>query len=571
MKDRRITGRPASPGYAVGRIHLLDVLTGAGAQVYPDPEGDPVTNAAPEPTVRDPALEAGRLARALTTAIEEVRALIASLEDGAASNRDAIDILGFQLVLMQDEALAAPALQAIAAGRTAVEAWRTAVNEQIRWYQTATDEYFRARASDLGDIRDRVLACLHRGSSDSGDWLAAIPQGALLLAGDLAPSRFLAIEPRRLGALLLLQGSPSSHVAMLARARGLPMIVGLEPGGLPVREWQGLDATVDANGGEVVLSPGAQTLVTHADSVRREAAIDAAAENLRLKSACTADGVPIRICINLSDLDELDDVDPASCDGIGLARTEFLFQGDSGLPDEETQYLAYRRMLEWAGGRIVTIRTLDAGGDKPIAGLTVEGELNPFLGVRGLRLSLAREDVFRVQLRALARAARQGAIRVMGPMVTLPHELVQVRRMLEEELAALARAGVPAARPPVGMMVEVPAAALMAGAFDAGFFSIGSNDLAQYVSAVGRDVGSLADLASPTQPAMLRLIAEVVAAGDRLGIETSLCGDAASDPDEIAALLGTGLRTLSVAPAQLARVKLAVAGTRLAAARAAAS
>jgi phosphotransferase system enzyme I (PtsI) len=201
----------------------------------------------------------------------------------------------------------------------------------------------------------------------------------------------------------------------------------------------------------------------------------------------------------------------------------------------------------------------------------VEGELNPFLGVRGLRLSLAREDVFRVQLRALARAARHGAIRVMVPMVTMPHELVQVRRMLEEELAALARAGVPAARPPVGMMVEVPAAALMAGAFDAGFFSIGSNDLAQYVSAVGRDVGSLADLASPTQPAMLRLIAEVVAAGDRLGIETSLCGDAASDPDEIAALLGTGLRTLSVAPAQLARVKLAVAGTRLAAARAAAS
>ena len=569
--DDRISGRPASPGYALGRIHLLDVLTGSGAQVYPDPEGDPTASAPSEPVVRDPAVEADLLAKALVAATDEMRALIASLDEDVARNRDAIGILGFQLAFMEDEALAAPALQEIAKGRSAVDAWRSALNDQVRWYQTAEDEYFRARASDLGDIRDRVLDCLQRGSSDARDWLAAIPQGALLIAGDLAPSRFLAIEPRRLGALLLLQGSPSSHVAMLARARGLPMIVGLETGASPVREWQDLQAAVDANRGEVVLDPGPQTLVAHAACLRREAAIDAAAEGLRLKSARSADGVPIRICINLSDIGELDDIEPASCDGIGLARTEFLFQDDAGLPDEETQYRAYRRMVEWAAGRIVTIRTLDAGGDKPIPGLTDEGELNPFLGVRGVRLSLAHPEVFRVQLRALARAASHGAIRMRVPMVTMPHELVQVRQVLAEELAGLARAGIAAKEPLVGMMVEVPAAALMADSFDAGFFSIGSNDLAQYVAAVGRDVGSLSDLASPTQPAMLRLIAEVVAAGERKGIETSLCGDAASDPAEIATLLGTGLRTLSVAPAQLARVKLAIAGTRLAPARVAAN
>lgn len=564
MKDNRIKGRPASPGYAAGRIHLLDVLTGAGARVYPDPEGDPAAVTSAEAAMRDPALEAESLARALAVAVAEMQALIASLGAAGSRNDDAVGILGFQLALLQDEALVAPARQSIDAGRPAIEAWRSALNDQIRWYQTAEDEYFRARASDLGDVRDRVLDCLQRGSSDSDDWLAAIPPGALLVAGDLAPSRFLAIEPRRLGALLLLQGSPTSHVAMLARARGLPMVVGLDGGGSPARDWQGVMATVDGNRGEVVLDPGEEALAEHASNLRREAAIDAAAESLRLKSARTADGLPIRICINVSDLAELDEVDPASCDGIGLARTEFLFQDGAGLPDEESQYLAYRRMVDWAGGRIVTIRTLDAGGDKPIAGLTIENELNPFLGVRGLRLSLAREEVFRVQLRALARAACHGDIRVMVPMVTMPRELAQVRRMLEQELAALARAHVPAAMPLVGMMVEVPAAALMADTFDAGFFSIGSNDLAQYVAAVGRDVGALADLASPTQPAMLRLIAEVVAAGTRRGIETSLCGDAASDPAEIAALLGTGLRTLSVAPAQLARVKLAVAGTRVA-------
>ncbi|HZH08580.1 MAG TPA: putative PEP-binding protein, partial [Lautropia sp.] len=301
----------------------------------------------------------------------------------------------------------------------------------------------------------------------------------------------------------------------------------------------------------------------HAASRRREAAIDAVADSLRLKSARTADGVPIKVCINLSDLAELESIDPASCDGIGLARTEFLFPADAGLPDEEAQYRAYSRMLEWADGRTVTIRTLDAGGDKPIPGLTVEDESNPFLGIRGLRLSLARPEVFRVQLRSLARAAARGEIRVMVPMVTMTHELARVRQMLNEELAALLQSGVRAARPVVGMMVEVPAAAIMADEFDASFFSIGSNDLAQYVAAVGRDVGALADLASPTQPAMLRLIRHVVDAGNRRGIETSLCGDAASDPAEIAALLGAGLRTLSVAPAQLSRVKLAIAGTRL--------
>jgi phosphotransferase system enzyme I (PtsI) len=565
MKDNRIRGRSASPGYAAGRIHLLDVLPGARAQVDPDRGGDPAAAATPDKTMREPAMEASMLAKALAVAVGELGALIESLGAAGMRNDDAVGILGFQLALMQDEALVAPARQAIAAGRPAAEAWRSALNDQIRWYQTAEDEYFRARASDLGDVRDRVLDCLQRGSSEAGDPLADIPPGALLVAGDLAPSRFLAIEPHRLGAVLLLQGSPTSHVAMLARARGLPMVVGLEEGTRPVHDWQGMQATVDANRGEVVLDPGERALAEHAASLRREAAIDAAAERLRLKSARTADGLPIRICINLSELAELDEIDAASCDGIGLARTEFLFQNTAGLPDEEVQYLAYRRMVDWAGRGTVTIRTLDAGGDKPIPGLTIENELNPFLGMRGLRLSLAREEVFRVQLRALARAACHGDIRVMVPMVTMPHELAQVRRMLEEELAALARARVPAAMPRVGMMVEVPAAALMADTFDADFFSIGSNDLAQYVSAVGRDVGALADLASPTQPAMLRLIAEVVAAGNRRGIETSLCGDAASDPDEIAALLGTGLRTLSVAPAQLARVKLAVAGTRLAA------
>ena len=567
MTETRLTGQPASPGYARGPVHILNGFLNGAQRVFPDPEGEAAgageTAQEQEQAGHEPEREAARLRDAIATAAEELRAFIGSLDVDVARNRDAIGILGFQLAFLEDDALAAPALEGIAAGRSATGAWMSAMSREIDGYERADDEYFRARGSDLGDIRDRVLHCLQRGSSSTDDWLAAIPRGALLLAGDLPPSRFLAIDWSRAGALMLLQGSPASHVAMLARSRGVPMVVGLDTAGHRIAQWHAVDAILDAQRGECVIAPCAESLGEFSACRQREVAIDAVAEELRLKSVRTADGTPVRMYINVADLQGLDAIDPASCDGIGLARTEFLFQREAGLPDEETQYQVYRRLVEWAAGRTVTIRTLDAGGDKPIPGLTLEGETNPFLGVHGLRLSFARPDVFRVQLRALARAAAHGEVKVMVPMVTMPHELARVREMLDEELASLARDGTPVGHPIVGMMVEVPAAAIAADDFDAGFFSIGSNDLAQYVAAVGRDVGALADLASPTQPAMLRLIRGIVSAGECRGIETSLCGDAASDPDEIAALLGAGLRTLSVAPAQLARVKLAVTRTRL--------
>jgi len=188
--------------------------------------------------------------------------------------------------------------------------------------------------------------------------------------------------------------------------------------------------------------------------------------------ALTARGEPVRVMINVTGLAELGAIDPAEVDGIGLMRTEFLFQGRDGLPTEEEQYQIYRRMLQWAAGRPVTIRTLDAGGDKPIAGLTPEGDLNPFLGVRGVRLSLRHLDVFGAQLRALARAAVAGNLKVMIPMVTVPEELGQCRALLGQAVDELRREGQDAQMPPLGMMVEVPAAALTIEDFDADFFSI---------------------------------------------------------------------------------------------------
>jgi phosphotransferase system enzyme I (PtsI) len=262
--------------------------------------------------------------------------------------------------------------------------------------------------------------------------------------------------------------------------------------------------------------------------------------------------------INVTGLAELGGLDPAEVDGIGLMRTEFLFQGRENLPTEEEQFQIYKRMLQWAAGKPVTIRTLDAGGDKPIAGLTQSGEMNPFLGVRGVRLSLRHPDVFRAQLRALARAAVAGNLKVMIPMVTVPEEVDRCRGMLEEAIEELLREGNEAQAPPLGMMVEVPAAALTIEDFNADFFSIGSNDLIQYVAAASRDEPQLADLARPSR-AVFNLIRHVAKYADGSGREVSLCGDLAGDPEQVAALLDQGLRILSVAPGALGPVKAAIA------------
>jgi phosphotransferase system enzyme I (PtsI) len=273
--------------------------------------------------------------------------------------------------------------------------------------------------------------------------------------------------------------------------------------------------------------------------------------------------VRIKVYINVDDPVLLAGVEPSHCDGVGLTRTEFLFRaGDQ--PDEETQLRAYAALVDWAGGRPVTIRTLDAGGDKPIPGLTPEGESNPFLGVRGLRLSLARPDVFTVQLRALARAAIRGPLRVMVPMVSVPDELEQARALMEQAVEALRREGREARMPVFGMMVEVPAAALCVQDFAADFFSIGTNDLIQYTMAVSRDAQGLGHLYDARNPAVLSLIERVARHGAAAGCEVSVCGNMAGEVEVLGALLAAGVRALSVPPAALASVKAAVGRLRVA-------
>jgi len=475
-----------------------------------------------------------------------------------ASDAMAGEILSFQLALIEDEDLLAPVFAAVAAGTPAERAWQAVMDREIADYAAGEDEYFRARAADLTDLRDRVLAALS-GDAVAGAAVAgeAPADGAILAAEDLTPSRFLETDWRRFGGAALKAGSAASHVAMLARARGVPLLIGL--GGDFGRLRSGAAAALDAEQGLLLLRPDEASRAAFDRRLRQAAERRGLEAEFLPRPAMTRDGQRVQAQINVDDPALLERLDPAHCDGIGLARSEFLFRADRPLPDEEAQFQVYRRLLAWAQGRPVTIRTLDAGGDKPIPGLTPDGESNPFLGLRGLRLSLARPEIFAVQLRALVRAAPLGDLKVMVPMVTRPDELARTRRLLEAALADCRAAGQAAALPPLGMMVEVPAAALTAEDFPADFYSIGSNDLVQYVTATGRDNESVAALHDPRNPAVLELIGRVVAAGRARGVEVSLCGDMASDPALVPLLLERGLRRLSAAPGRLAGVKAAVA------------
>ncbi|RUZ28905.1 phosphoenolpyruvate--protein phosphotransferase [Mesorhizobium sp. M7A.F.Ca.US.007.01.2.1] len=519
----RLQGISASAGYAEGPLFDLDqtVVSYVGKETADDEKA---------------ALEA-----AIAVATSRLTAL-SEMAEG-----DAADILEFQIAMLQDDALSSPAFAAIRTGLPADKAWRQALDTEIAGYDASDQDYFRARAADIRDIRDQVLRAL----SEDGDVQA--PTGAILYGWDIAPTRFLETDWSRGGGIALKAGSTASHVAMLARSRGVPMVVGL---GTSLARLTGT-ALLDAEHGGIVLSPSKTEIAAFRQSSSSFRARSDRAGTFLARPAVTKAGTAVRVQVNIADPSDVDLIDITTCDGVGLMRTEFLF--GKTLPDEETQYRAYRKVLEWAGEKPVTIRTVDAGGDKPVPGFTIE-ESNPFLGLRGIRLSLARPEVFRVQIRALLRAAVHGSLKVMFPMIAIVEEYRQAAAMFAEEQTALAARGVAHNMPPLGIMVEVPSVAIVPEAFTgAAFFSIGSNDLTQYVMAAARDNAAVAHLNSVRHPAVLRLIAAVTAFGQREEIPVSLCGDAAGDPASIPSLIEAGLRDLSVAPAQLAMAKAAIA------------
>jgi len=483
--------------------------------------------------------------RLLHESIQAVSAALGALIETAA--KDIAEVLEFQLSLLQDRSLIDPVLAAITNGSPAHGAWAQTLDEHIGQYEESEDSYFRGRASDLTDLKQQVLNHLYGQTVN----LPSLIQDTLIIAEDLAPSDFAVLDQRYFKGLILQKGSLNSHVALLARSRGIPMLVGLKTAAVKTDTT----AILDAVEGRLIGAPNQETLADYRQRIEAEQKLAASQQKYLTVKTSLLTGERIYIGINVGRLEDLKWVSADHCDGIGLVRTEFLFDDPRGMPDEEKQFAAYKKLAHWAQGKPVIVRTLDAGGDKPIEGLTEKNENNPFLGIRGIRLSLRHEDVFRTQLRALVRASAYGNLKIMLPMVTVPQELDQAQEILDEVWLQVRRQDPQSKKPPLGIMVEVPAAAMCIEDFDADFFSIGSNDLIQYVTACDRGEGKIDHIYTGANRAVFELIGKTIEHGRLTGKQVSLCGDMAGQTDYVDALLDMGLRHFSVAPADLARVK----------------
>lgn len=495
----------------------------------------------------NPTQEKEKILAAFRESCTDLAALIARIDKTGA------DILEFQLALLEDTSITEPVLQLVDAAQSARTAWISVIDTEIASYENIDDEYKASRADDLRDLKRRVLRSIN-GNKRFALQLEC-DRNLVVGADELAPSEFLEVDPDTISAIVVRRGSPTSHVAILARGRGIPMLVNCDESLFDVPA--GSTVLVDSYKAEIFVNP---------TEIRRQAFQSRIAEyfqrqqtaELRLNEpTVTANGEKVLVYANVDDPKRLVDIDVHQFDGVGLARTEFLF-GRGKIPNEDEQYEIYRSILEWADGRPVTIRTLDAGGDKPIPNITPDNESNPFLGLRGYRLSVTQPELFNTQLRALARAAALGPLKVMIPMVTVPAEMASFRTLAQEAVRQLQRERVECALPSLGMMIEVPAAALHIEAFAADFFSIGTNDLVQYTLAVARDCASTSDLVDSRNPAVLRLIQMVVDVARAGKVELSVCGDMASDPECVPELLKLGVRVFSVAISQNALVKQAI-------------
>ncbi|WP_242111228.1 phosphoenolpyruvate--protein phosphotransferase [Luteimonas aquatica] len=432
-------------------------------------------------------------------------------------------------------------------------------------FEAMDDAYLRSRIDDIDHVIGRLHAALHRRDAD----LQGVA-GEILVTDNVAPSELVQLQAQGVLAIVTAAGSTLSHSAILARSLHLPLVVGAAQALQTVNDGDVL--VVDGGSGQLVVEPGADDLRAHRQRLREEKRERKQLYRLRREPSRTLDGADIKLYANAESREDVAEAHALGAAGVGLYRTEFLFLQRSELPDEEEQFRAYRDVAIGMTGRAVTIRTLDVGADKADrTGLALTNEPNPALGVRGVRLSLARRDVFETQLRAILRASGYGAVRILVPMVTTREEMLAVKRLIQRAGEQLRREGHEIAeRVPLGAMIEVPAAAIalpsLIGTVD--FISIGTNDLVQYLLATDRGNEALAELHTPMHPAVLRLLSDVIRIARRRGKPVAVCGEMAGDPLFTPLLLALGLEEFSLHPGTLLEVRRAIRAYDLAGLRA---
>lgn len=541
--ERAIQGISASPGIVIGPVRLL-------RWEVPDVPHRIVADA-------EVVAEVARLHDAFALARDRLHQVAERAERHAGPEEAAI--FAVQVSILQDEQLQQQVEDYIRQNLAAEKAFDLVMLEWRQHFGKSPSPMMRERVGDLTDVQIRVLTILLN-LPDHDPVAVEKGTGAILVTHDLTPSLTVQLDREAIAGIATDEGTRISHVAILARSLGLPAVVGLR------------DATARLTGDEMIVLDGTSGMLVvnpsdaEIDAFRRravaEAESDAELQKLASAEPVTTDGVRITLRANVDLPEEAEHAATSGAEGVGLMRTEFLVVGRANMPDEEEQYRAYKRVVEAFKGHPVVIRTYDVGGDKlPIGGFPHEP--NPFLGWRAIRMCLDQPELFKDQLRALLRAGRHGDVRIMLPLVVTLDEVTAAKRLLAEAAAELDARGVEYAHHiPLGVMIETPAAALLAHtlANDVSFFSIGTNDLVQYTLAVDRGNANLASRFTPLHPAVLWLVRRTVDVADQFDLDVSVCGEMASHPLMAFALIGLGVRQLSVSPRAVPLVKRIVRG-----------
>ncbi|BBW96906.1 phosphoenolpyruvate--protein phosphotransferase [Geobacillus icigianus] len=525
--EKTIHGIAASSGIAIAKAYRLETPH----------------LAAEKRTIADVDAEVARLEAAVVKAKEELEAIKQHALEKLGEDKAAI--FAAHLLVLDDPELLNPIKEKIQTEQVNAEyALEETASFFISMFEGMDNEYMKERAADIRDVTKRVLAHL-LGVTISNPSL--ISEEVVIIAEDLTPSDTAQLDRQYVKGFATDIGGRTSHSAIMARSLEIPAVVGTKAVTAEVKN--GDIVVIDGLDGQVVINPAPERLAHYEEKRARYEAQKAEWAKLVDEPTVTADGVHVELAANIGTPDDVKGALANGAEGIGLYRTEFLYMGRSELPTEEEQVAAYQTVLEQMNGKPVVVRTLDIGGDKELPYLNLPKEMNPFLGFRAIRLCLEMQDMFRTQLRALLRASVHGNLKIMFPMIATLEEFRQAKAILLEEKEALLRQGVPVADGiEVGMMVEIPAAAVMADQFakEVDFFSIGTNDLIQYTMAADRMNERVSYLYQPYNPAILRLISHVIDAAHREGKWVGMCGEMAGDPIAIPILLALGLDEFSM-------------------------
>lgn len=534
-------GKGVSEGLAMAQIHLF-------TPKLPEISRQPAADAE---------AEVAKLEATLAAAEEELRGLYETAKEKMGEQE--AEIFDAHLTILGDEySVREPIIQRIREQKqNAAAAITDQFDELAQMFRSLGDELMAERAADAEDLKQQLLRiCLGCGRQD----LSVLPGDVIVLAEELTPSDTVRMDTAHVKGIATRLGGATAHSAIIARTLGIPAAAGID--GWQTEALNGHMAILDGADGTLTVDPTDEETACYQS---RKAQADCEAQALEAFRTCpsqTKDGISLEICANIGTPQEAQQAMKYGADGVGLFRSEFLFMDRDALPTEDEQFEAYRTAAQTMAGKPLIIRTLDVGGDKKLPTLELPHEDNPFLGFRAIRMTLSHPEIFRPQLRAILRAAAYGDVRVMFPMIGSMDQLREAKALLREQEQTLQAEGVPTGPVKVGMMVEIPAAAVLAEEFakEVDFFSIGTNDLTQYTLAVERGNAAVAHLYAPEHPAVLRLIAMTAQAAAERHIPCGMCGEAAGDPKLAPAFVGMGVNELSMSPRRVPAVRKLLSG-----------